>query len=208
MDYLVHYGLGAFLGRFRSEATLMRNQRVILQTPRGLELGTVLETAAATSEKLGPLGIVLRAATSNDEFQAQQHRRTINALLDDAQTLALERQLPLTFLDAEVLFDGNTAILQAIHWDECNADELFAELSQRHQMTVTLHDLTTKPAPEESGCSSCGSEKGGCSSCGTGGGCSTGSCSSGAVKSSAEMTDYFAGLRQQMEAAKYRVPLH
>jgi hypothetical protein len=211
MDFLVQYGLGAFLGRFRAATPFARADRVVLQTPRGLELGTVLE-ACSSSASLAPSGAIARAATSADEAHALMLQQRTHALLAEAQTLADALHLPLTFLDAEFLFDERTAILQAIHWAECNADALFAELSQRHGVTVTLHDLTTPtPAPEhdEGGCSSCGSKEGGCTSCGTaGGGCSSGSCASGQVKSSAEMTAYFAALRQQMEAAKNRVPLH
>ena len=43
---------------------------------------------------------------------------------------------------------------------------------------------------------------------GSGGGCSTGSCSKGSVKSADELTAYFAGLRKQMEGSAARVSLH
>ena len=42
-EYLVHFGLGAFLGRFRAPAAdaFDRDCRVVVQTARGLELGVV-----------------------------------------------------------------------------------------------------------------------------------------------------------------------
>lgn len=203
MNYLVQYGLGAFLGRFRSEEALVREQRVVLQTTRGLELGSVLDVCR--TETFGPLGEVVRSAHADDERLASEGQARVRTLLADAQHGAEQAGLPLLFLDGECLLDGTTAILQAIHYADCDADPLFAELAARFGMKVMLHDLTTAP---KSGCSSCGTG-GGCSSCGTGGGgCSSGSCSKGSVKSAEEMTAYFAGLRQQMETAKVRVPLH
>ena len=161
-----------------------------------------------------PAGRLVRLATAADEARAAALAGRAAALLDDAQTGADALGLPLTFLDAEILFDASAAVLQAVHGGECDADALFAALSLRHGLRATLHDLTAVPpaAPAGGGCGKpgCGSEGGGgCgTSCGTGGGCSTGSCSKGAVKSAGELTAYFAGLREQMEAQAGRVPLH
>jgi hypothetical protein len=82
-------------------------------------------------------------------------------------------------------------------------------LSDRHGLAFAILDLRQPAVPEAHGCGkpNCGGE-GGCTSCGTGGGCSTGSCSSGSVKNADELTTYFAGLRRQMEEQTARVPLH
>ena len=109
----------------------------------------------------------------------------------------------------EILLDGTEAILQAVHWGECDATPLFESLSAARGLTVKLADLTTEPKPAaKGGCGTCGSEGGGCSSCGTGGGCSSGSCSKGSVKTAEDLSEYFLGLRRQMEASAGRVPLH
>src|SRR5262249_31111795 len=118
---------------------------------------------------------------------------------------AESRGLPLLFLDGEILLDGRNAILQAVHWADCDATPLFEELSHRHGLLVKLADLTT--TPKAGGCPTCGAEKPGCESCGTGG-CSSGSCSRGSVKSADDLTAYFAGLRRQMETTTARVSLH
>jgi hypothetical protein len=205
LEFLVNYGQGGFLGRFRSGEDYRRGDLVVVQSGRGVELGTILERAVSDTVDLS--GVVLRMAGPDDRAAAHRCRERALPILTDAQTAADCYGLPLLFLDAEVLLDGSQAILQAVHWADCDATSVFAELSTRHGLRVTVADLTTTVGPAAGGCPTCGAEKSGCDSCGTGGGCSTGSCAKGSVKSADELTAYFAGLRQQMEAASARVSL-
>lgn len=204
--YLVNYGQGGFLGRFRSSASHERGERVVVRTTRGLEISSILGTGSASSAGPPMEGEILRAATCADDATERTLRNESSTLVMSAQQLAETLNLPLMFLDGEILFDRQTAVLQAVHWDDCDATSLFETLSVQHGLHVQLADLTTTPK-KESGCSTCGSEKSGCDSCGTGGGCSTGSCSKGSVKSPEELTSYFAGLRKQMEASNVRIPI-
>ena len=202
-DYLVTYGLGAFLGRFRAAAAYTRGDRVVIRTDRGVESGTVLDRATGTA--VVAAGEILRPFTPADEATATAHRERVAAILADAESSAATAGLPLLFLDGEILFGGSEAILQAVHWTDCDATPLFASLSVRHGLPVKLADVTTAAA---TGCPTCGAEKQGCTACGSGGGCSSGSCASGSVQSADELTAYFAGLRRRMEASASRVSLH
>jgi hypothetical protein len=204
-EYLVNYGQGGYLGRFRAAEPLRRDDVVVIRSARGLELGTVLERA--TSRAVDFAGEVLRLAGADDRAAAERCRERAAVIVGDAQAAVEKSGLPLLFLDAELLLDGSQAILQAVHWADCDATHVFTELSAKHGLPVKLADLTAEPKPA-GGCPTCGAEKSGCDSCGTAGGCSTGSCSKGSVKSADELTAYFAGLRQQMEAAAARVSLH
>jgi hypothetical protein len=204
-EYLVNYGQGAFLGRFSATSAYLRDDRVVVRTERGVEAGTILERAASATVAI--VGEVLRPITAEDVDTDARLRVRVPTVVSDAQRMADERGLPLMFLDGEILLDESQAILQAVHWADCDATPLFEELSARHGLPVKLADLTTMPKPAATGCATCGAEKSGCSSCGTKGGCSTGSCSKGSVKSADELTAYFAGLRTEMEAAS-RVSLH
>jgi hypothetical protein len=85
--------------------------------------------------------------------------------------------LPFEVVDAEVLLDGRQAVVHYLRWDECDPRPLLDQLSQRHRLLVTLHNLALPPAdredegrPEEARCGSggCGAA-GGCGSCGSGG---------------------------------------
>lgn len=206
-EYLVTYGRAGFLSRFRAPVQYVRDDRVVVRSARGVELGIVLGEAGRL---VGPdiAGDIVRPATADDEAAAGQLRDRAGTILTDAQSEAEGLGLPLLFVDGEILLDGREAILQAVHWADCDATPLFEVLSARHGVLVKLADLTAGPKPAGGGCEVCGAEKQGCDSCGTGGGCSSGSCSRGSVKTADDLTAYFAGLRRQMETAAARVPLH
>jgi hypothetical protein len=208
--YLVQYGRPAFVGRFRlSEqaacGVATRGDRVVIRGPRGLEIGTVLcEPAERFRQDGDDAGEILRHATLADQAAAER----CEALGSDILAAADAASLPISFVDVEVSLDGTAAILHGLPWGECDASPLFARLSDRFGLAVRFLDLSRSstapepPEPAHAGCGKpgCGSESGGCSSCDTGGGCSTGSCSRGKVKSADELTAYFADLRRKMEA--------
>ncbi len=207
--YLTQYGRLGFVGRFRSEFQLTRGDRVVVRGPRGIEIAEILvapERFSGTDD-----GDVLRAATPADDAETSRLDAHSQALLADASSRGSELGLPLAFVDIEVTLDG-TAILHALPWDACDATALLDELASRFGLAVRLLDLSRSPTandPPATGCGKpgCGSESGG-GGCSTGG-CSTGSCSRGAVKSSEELTAYFADLRQKMEdAGLARTPLN
>ncbi len=205
--YLVQFGKPGFVGCFRADAEHERGECVVIQGPRGVEWGTVLcEPAARFQHHETDDGVILRSLTPEDRHAITRVAERGQAILAAAE----DSTLPLAFVDVEVMLDGTAAILHALPWDACEADPLFAELSDRFGLAVRMLDLsrtsTMKEEAPTKGCGKpgCGSEGGGCSSCSSGG-CSTGSCSSGKVKNAGELTTYFADLRQKMEAS--RTPL-
>jgi len=214
--YLVQYGRSGFVGQFAAACgpALGRGDRVVVRTPRGVELGEVLCPADERfAGRLDPAagGELLRPAAPADLAAAADREATGHALLAAAEAAGL----PVTFLDAEVLLDGSAAVLHALPWGQCDADPLFADLSARFGLAVRLLDASRTPTaqdpPEKAytcGKPDCGAGSGGCSDCGSGGGCSTGGCSRGAVKSADELTAYFADLRRRMEQAAGRTPLY
>ena len=183
MSVVVRYGKPGYVGRFAGDG-LARGAAVVVRTPRGVEPGTVLAASAD-----GPDGAVLRPAGDAD-------------VLPDADDLlelatAAAAGLPLTVVDAEVLLDRTGGVVHALVWDAFDGDALFADLSLACGYPVRLFDLANAGGPTDPPEPSCGS-----GNCGTGCGSGCGSCSRGAVKSADDLTDYFLGLRKQMEADK------
>jgi len=211
VEYLVQYGRYAFVGKFATDREYARGCQVIVQSPRGVEMGTLLGPAKfASGVDAASGGELLRSADGGDEIASHRNDQLARQIL----TAAEESPFPVTFLDCEVLHDRRGAILHAVPYEACELDPLLAQLSDRFDLAVRLMNVaampTMKDPPEpKSSCSSgnCGSG-GGCSTGGCGtkseGGCSTGSCSKGKVKSAEELTNYFADLRTKMEV---RVPL-
>jgi cell fate regulator YaaT (PSP1 superfamily) len=206
-EYLLSYGCTGEFGRFRTTMALncRRGDRTVIRTHRGLELGVVLCPATVGHAHFLPnttVGHLLRLASPADEQAAEEVRRRSEALFEDSRRLAEEFGLPLEVLDAEILLDGEHAILHHVHWAEFDERGLVSGLSRAHGLHVRLHTLRAEAEAEaeEEGCGreNCGRKGGG--DCGSGGGCSTcGSCKP------ADLKAHFAQLREQME--QRRVPL-
>lgn len=189
----------------RCPATIALNwgDPVVIRSPRGLELGTVLGEATAASAAAA--GEILRLATPGDQRDSMALQARAARLLQDLQALATERDLPLLPLDADLLLDGSEGFIQVLHWGEVPFTAIQEELAARHGVKVAFLDAGITPHNEadhgcgSGNCSSCGSGGGGCSESG----CGSGSCSRGSV-SADELTAYFANLREAME---HRIPL-
>ncbi len=207
LEYLVSYGAAGEFGRFHAAApfSCRRGDRVVVRSHRGLELGAVLCPATPGHAHFLPnttVGELLRPASPEDQALAARRRQQAGALCDDARRLTAELGLPLEVLDAEVLLDGEQAVLHHLHWAEFDERDLVSALSRQHDLRVRLHTLkTAAEAEEEHGCGrpDCGHGSGGCSSCSSGG-CS--SCGAGTP----DVRAYFAALREQMQHEN-RVPL-
>jgi hypothetical protein len=207
-EFLVTHGCAAALSRCRNGPVLpRRGDSVVIRSSRGLEIASVLCEAAPDLPTIASAEF-LRLASSEDHDRCRDADRLGRRLLDDAQHLVETQSLPLAPLDAEVMLDRAQAIVHLLRWGENTLTPFIEELQSRHGLRVVLLDRS-KPQEQQHHCSSCG--EGGCGSCGdggcsTGGGCSSGSCSRGSIKSADELTRYFAGLREQMQAVQ-RVPL-
>jgi len=204
LDYLLNYGSAGDFGRFYAVTSLTcrRGDRAVIRTRRGLELGTVLCSATPGHAQHLPntsVGQLLRLANREDEATAERQRAEAGQLVDGSREIVAALGLPLEVLDAEVLLDGQRAVVYHVCWAECDLRPLVSDLSKRYDLHVEMHDLSR--ADEGCGRTDCGRGKGGCDSCGSGGGCGT--CGS---HGASELQAYFAGLREQMIASK-RTPL-
>lgn len=215
VEYLVSHGRAAALTRCRSAETWqpVRSDRVVLRSPRGLELGNVLGLAEGACDTSAlAQGELLRRASAADEVLLSSLQEKSLALLDAAQTRIEADGLPLLALDAEFLLDGREAFLHVLRWGDVTLTPLLESLNSSFGTTVRMVDRGQPAAQNEHGCGSCGScgSGGGCGSgdCGTKekGGCSSGSCSKGSFKTADDLSDYFLRLRAEM-LAHPRVPL-
>jgi len=209
-DYLLSYGQVGDFGRFRplQALELDRGDLAVIQTWRGLEMGTVLCPATEGHAHFLPnttLGQILRAAEPRDRAAAEQMLQRGSQLLEAGNRLAADLQLPLEVLEVEVLLDGQQAIVEYLMWQECDLRPFVSRLSTQFNVQVRLHDLAQAPSAAEEeaeGCGrpGCGKSAGGCTSCASGG------CSScGSVKEQT-VREYFSELRSQMEISP-RTPL-
>jgi cell fate regulator YaaT (PSP1 superfamily) len=215
-EYLVSHGCLGDFGLFRPVERLecRRDDRVVVRSQQGLELGVVLCPATARHAHLlsqSFVGQLLRRVTSDDDCWAALQRERSHHLFEDGQRLLDELNLPIALLDVEILLDGQLANLHHLRWGDCDERQLVSTLSKKYELQITLHNMALPPKNAglenlHGGCGKpgCGKQDGGgCTSCGTsGGGCATGC---GSIKSD-ELQAYFMSLRHRMDN-RSRMPL-
>jgi cell fate regulator YaaT (PSP1 superfamily) len=213
LEYLVSHGKTGALGRFVPVAPVSykRGDRVLVQSDRGLSMGTVLCPATDRQTRLlgaAAAGKLLRGVLPEDVQIQEQCRQVAEQIFAGARRLVAAMGLPLEILDIEMSLDGRRAILQYLAAAGCDPTALVDQLTREHDVQVWLENLAEPPseeAEEHGGCGKpdCGRKSGGegagCSTC-TSGGCS--SCSSSKV----DMKEYFSHLRDKMET-RTRKPL-
>ena len=182
-EYLVAFGGAASFGRFRPHCSLrcQRGDRVVIRTPDGLEIGSVLCEATPGHAHFLPntsVGELVRPASRRDEQAASKLQERAQQLFEDGRRLAAEFGLALELLDAEILLDGRQARLHYLGAGPFDARPLMDALSDRYHLLVTLHNLAEPVEAAENGaCGAPGCQAGKCSSCSSGKGC--GSCATG-----------------------------
>jgi hypothetical protein len=205
-EYLVSYGALGDFGRFRPSAPLdlLRGDLAVIRTARGVEVGEVMREATARHARIlseTAVGDILRRVNDEDERAIGLLRDRAADFFEEATRQSSEAPLPLLVLDAELLLDGEHAVLHFVRWQECDIRPLVSGLSRRFAVSVLAQDLTREAEAEaEQGCGSCG--EGGCGS----GGCGDGGCNSCGTVKPEEVQAYFASLREKM-IARNRVAL-
>jgi hypothetical protein len=146
---LVRYGRLGWVGLFTAPVGVVaeRGDRVVVRTPRGLELGETLSAAGETHV--------------GEDRSARVH---VPGELDELLNLVRECDERLEPVDAEILLDGRTAIVYCLGDVGAGSERVAIDLSTR-----TGHDVRLSPVfdPPPRGCGS--GEGCGNGGCGTGG---------------------------------------
>ncbi|EMI53746.1 PSP1 C-terminal domain-containing protein [Rhodopirellula sallentina] len=169
-------------------ATYSRGCQVLVQTPRGIELGEVLSEVRGESlvEKtverppVEPEGSepsrgespplrILRSLTDEDRLLVERLRRYKRDAVRKCQEVLANSESDAVLLDVDQLFDGNTLVLHFLGPVDALGreitDRIVAEYESRVQ-SIRLAELMTH------GCGpDCGTEAGG--GCSSGGGCAS-----------------------------------
>jgi hypothetical protein len=209
-QFIVSHGKSGAVGVFTSERPLplRRGGRVLIQTARGMEIGTVLCPATLHQARLlgaTSSGTLLRPMTPEDDARRAELAQLAQAIFAAGRAWSARDRAAMEVLDVELLFDAQLAVVQFVGDD---ADSLsFAQaLEQQFGVTIRLENLANPvetPDETKTGCDKpdCGRSAGGsCTSCSSGGGCS--SCGSGKV----DLRPYFSHLREKMPTQQ-RIPL-
>lgn len=143
---------------------VVRGQRVVCRTPRGVELGDVL---AESGEQTGPNGEILRMATIQDELLDSRLRRYKNQAVHNCQLEICRQGLSASLMEVDHLLDGKTLVFYFLGELTPDLQQLANSLVDAYEEKVRSRHFAKLLAD---GCGpACGTAEGG--GCGTSGGC-------------------------------------
>jgi len=153
-----------------------RGQRVVVRSPRGLELGEVLQAASDQAPVRDAHGQILRAMTTDDELlEARLLRYRARALEHSGAWLAV-RGSDLILLDVEQLFDGRTLIFHFLNDEPASDSPILKELAEEFDAQLEFAKFAETV---EHGCGpGCGTEHAPSSGSGASSGSGCGNCAS------------------------------
>jgi cell fate regulator YaaT (PSP1 superfamily) len=167
--HLVRYGLLGHVGTFAAVDALRypRRSRVVVRSPRGLEVGEVL----AEPEDRGAVDVVdgqiLRRMTVQDDLLEARLQRRRHEAFEACQQLLEESAVPAALVDVEHLFDGEGLFFYFLGDPPQQATEITNRLAETYEAAVEFRKFADTLTE---GCGpGCGTEEakgqGGCASC-------------------------------------------
>jgi cell fate regulator YaaT (PSP1 superfamily) len=167
--HLVRYGLLGHVGKFASVDALRhpRRSRVVVRSPRGLEVGEVLAEPGDHASLAETDGQILRRMSVQDDLlEARLERRRHEAFAACQQLLA-EASVPAALVDVEHLFDGEGLFFYFLGDPPEQAHDITRRLAETYEAAVEFRKFADTLSE---GCGpGCGTEaakgQGGCASC-------------------------------------------
>jgi cell fate regulator YaaT (PSP1 superfamily) len=169
MNYLVRYGAIPEVARFASTVDeLHRGDAVVVQTHRGLQLGSVVEslrTAARSTpdaDAAEPAGFtVLRTASPDDAAAAHELRRAAESEFDRWSQRIAQWGIDVQLIDLEWTLDRGKLILYVLNerGPECTRlaiQAAAAGLGVVEVQPVSSEGLVSLPGSGGGGCGTCG----------------------------------------------------
>lgn len=122
---------------------LQLNDRVIVETSRGTEMGVVAQPPheVPESEIKGKLKKVIRQATPVDLLEALSYQAQADEAVTHCQKLVQELNLPMKVLEAEYSFDGSRLVFSFIAEQRVDFRELVKELTRSLKTRVEMKQV-------------------------------------------------------------------
>jgi hypothetical protein len=163
----VRFGVLGHVGRFRAVDMVRypRHCRVILRTPRGLEIGDVL--SGAMEDQPVADGEILRPMTVEDQLLEARIDRYREQAFDACSRLLADNGVPAVLVDVEHLFDGQGLFFYFLGEVTPELERHTSELAEIYETEVQFRRFAETVAV---GCGpGCGTEeatgRGGCEAC-------------------------------------------
>jgi cell fate regulator YaaT (PSP1 superfamily) len=122
---------------------LKGSERVLVETVRGLELGTVImgPTEVPEDKLIFPLRRVVRVATEEDEAINRSNKGRAEEAMEVARTKIAEHGLEMHLVDAEYTFDGSRIVFYFTADGRVDFRELVKDLASSLRTRVELRQI-------------------------------------------------------------------
>lgn len=146
-----------------------RHSEVLVRTPRGVELGKVLQRVISPTQSSDAQLDILRGVTRDDRLLIDRLQRYKIEAVRQCQKVLAQSDSDAVLLDVDQLFDGNTLVLHFLGPLDALGSELTDEIVRQYEnevQSIRLSELMSE------GCGpGCGTDA--ADGCGTAGGCQT-----------------------------------
>jgi cell fate regulator YaaT (PSP1 superfamily) len=167
--HLVRYGLLGHVGKFAAVDALRypRRSRVVVRSPRGLEVGEVLAEPGDQASLEATDGQILRRMSVQDDLLEARLERRRHEAFAACQRLLGEVSAPAALVDVEHLFDGEGLYFYFLGDPPEQAHDITRRLAETYEAAVEFRKFADTLTE---GCGpGCGTEEakgqGGCASC-------------------------------------------
>lgn len=132
---------------------LRADERVVVETSRGPEMGTVKieETIVPEEEITSPLKKVLRLAEQSDYLKEQENRYNAKEALRACKEAARRMNLPMRLLQAEYSFDGTQATVYFSAEGRVDFRDLVRDVSTALKCKVMLYQVGARDQAKMTG---------------------------------------------------------
>ncbi|MFP4057082.1 MAG: stage 0 sporulation family protein [Candidatus Brocadiia bacterium] len=142
---IARYGAMRHIGLFRTDdAELRRDQKVILRTERGVELGETVSTADEPDPKgeRSVSGQVLRRASPRDVSRAQEiEEQFVPQEHSFCQNKIREHGLPMKLVSVEHLFGGDKIIFHFLAEGRVDFRSLVKDLAAQYRTRIEMRQI-------------------------------------------------------------------
>jgi cell fate regulator YaaT (PSP1 superfamily) len=144
--YIVRYGAMKFLGEFQGlrDQSHPRDQKVVIRSDRGQELGEVLCPASDRSAKFleNPIrGEVLRVACHEDLEVASKLSDKQSEGLSVCRELIAKRKLQMDLVDVEAILGGERLVFYYLAEKRVDFRELVKDLARAFQTRIEMRQI-------------------------------------------------------------------
>ncbi|MHB0939903.1 MAG: PSP1 domain-containing protein [Armatimonadota bacterium] len=120
-----------------------RDERVLVETARGLELGCVKQSPHEVSDEqiVPPLKSVVRRANTDDLARDAFNRERETTALESCKRLVGKLNLPMRLIDAQYTFDGSHVLIHFLADNRVDFRELVRELAHELHTRIELRQV-------------------------------------------------------------------